>query len=263
MSKVLVALDNSPTGKTVLETACAFATLLEADAEALHVQRNGSRTAHHTAQAAAVPLRTVAGPVVDRLVEAGQAADVVALALGARGTQAARRALGSTAAAVATRLPKPVLVVPPNAEPASFRRVLVPLEGTPASSLAPRALLALTGPAELDLLALHIHEQDTIPAFTDQPQHEHHSWTHEFLQRYLPSHQGEVRLETRVGRSGELIPDMAEELGCDLIALGWLQQLSAGRAPVVRETLERSRVPVLLIPLQLAAALDAQLAAAL
>jgi hypothetical protein len=54
---------------------------------------------------------------------------------------------------------------------------------------------------------------------------------------------------------------MAEELGCELIALGWSQQLSAGRAPVVRETLERSRLPVLLIPVQLAAPLDEHLAA--
>lgn len=262
MNTILVALDNSPTGKAVVETANALATLLEADVEALHVQVNGAQTARHTAEAAAIPLRTVAGPVVDRLVEAGEDEDVVALVIGARGTHAARRPFGSTAASVATRLLKPVLIVPPNGDPpARLRRVLVPLEGTPATSLAPRALFTLAGGTELDVLALHIHEQDSIPAFTDQPQHEQRSWTREFLHRYCQWELGTIRLETRVGRSGELIPRMAEEFDCDLIALGWSQQLSAGHAPVVRETLERSRLPVLLIPVQLAANRDPRVAA--
>lgn len=34
----------------------------------------------------------------------------------------------------------------------------------------------------------------------------------------------------------------------DLIALGWSQELAGGGAAVVREALERSRVPVLLVP---------------
>jgi nucleotide-binding universal stress UspA family protein len=128
MNKVLVALDNSPTGKAVLETAGALAALLDADVEALHVQANGAQTARHTAEAAAIPLRTVTGPVVERLVEAGEDENVVALVIGARGTHAAHRPLGSTAASVATRVLKPVLIVPPNGgRPTRFRRVLVPL----------------------------------------------------------------------------------------------------------------------------------------
>ena len=38
------------------------------------------------------------------------------------------------------------------------------------------------------------------------------------------------------------------ESSCDLIALGWSQELSADRAPVVRETLARANLPVLLVP---------------
>ena len=41
---------------------------------------------------------------------------------------------------------------------------------------------------------------------------------------------------------------MADELGCDLIALGWTQELAPGRAEVVRAALERSPLPVMLIP---------------
>jgi len=59
-----------------------------------------------------------------------------------------------------------------------------------------------------------------------------------------------VRLETRVGRTDELVPLVAAECDCDLIALGWSRELGPGRARVVRSTLERSRVPVALIPVR-------------
>ena len=59
------------------------------------------------------------------------------------------------------------------------------------------------------------------------------AWTREFVQRYCPWGIGTLQLETRVGRIGELVPLVAEQCECDLIALGWSQQLSAGRAPIV------------------------------
>jgi hypothetical protein len=93
-----------------------------------------------------------------------------------------------------------------------------------------------------------VHEEDSIPRFTDQPQHEHAAWEQEFLARWCPWGIGRVQLESRVGRSDVLVPVVAQECRCDLIALGWSQELAAGRAPVVRAALERSRVPVLLLP---------------
>jgi len=257
MKKVLIALDSNPAGRSVVGSALALAELLGAEVEALNVEVDGSRTARKTAELAGVPFRSVAGPVVERLVEAGEADNVVALAIGARGTAAARRPLGSTAAAVATRLLKPVLIVPPDAVPSpAFQRVLVPLEGTVSTSLAPRAIFELADSAELDVLALHVHDQSSIPAFTDQPQHEQAAWADEFLHRYAPWGLGTVRLETRVGRIGELVPGVADQCDCDLIALGWSQELSPGRAPIVRETLERSRCPVLLVPVLVDAGLE-------
>ena len=251
MKKILIALDNSPAGRAVVAGAQALALLLDAGVEAVHVHEDGDRTARSTAEAAGVPLRTVSGAVADRLVEAGEAGDVVALAIGARGTAAARRPLGSTAAAVATTLAKPVLVVPPDGlEAPVFRSVLVPLEGTVSSSLAPRSVFELAAGAEIDVVALHVYDQASMPSFTDQPQHEQRAWEHEFLQRYCPWGIAGVRLETRVGRTGEVIAQVAEECGCDVIALGWSQELAAGRAAVVRETLERSSHPLLLVPVR-------------
>ena len=257
MREVLIALDNSPAGKSVVASGLALGALLEAEVETLHVRVDGSRTARHTADLVGVPFRTMAGPVVECLVQEGRADDVVALVMGARGTTAARRPLGSTAAAVATALAKAVLIVPPDADPhPAFRRILVPLEGTLSTSLAPRAIFELAREAKIDVVAVHVHEQDSIPAFTDRPQHEHSAWAREFVRRYVPRGVGTVRLETRVGRTGELVPLVAEQCECDLIALGWSQELSADRAPVVRETLERTHRPVLLVPVVATPELD-------
>lgn len=261
MKKVLAALDNSLAGRSLLAAASTFARLLDAEVKAVHVQVDGDRTARNTAEMAGIPLQTTTGPVIERLVEAGGASDVVALAIGARGTPSGRRPLGGTASAVASVLPKPVMIVPPDAEPpGAFRRVLVPIEGLVSSSLAPRWLFEPAREAGIDVLALHIHDEESIPAFTDQPQHEQPAWAAEFVRRYCPWGIEAVQLETRVGRIGELIPVVAAESGCDLIALGWSQELSSDRSPVVRETLARSNLPVLLVPVQRAAGLQEVLA---
>jgi nucleotide-binding universal stress UspA family protein len=255
--KVLAALDNSLAGKAVLEAAHTLATLLDAEVQALHVQTDGDRTARSTAEAAGIPFRTTKGPVVERLVDAGAASDVVALAIGARGTASGRRPLGGTASAVATTLPKPVMIVPPDANPrGAFRRVLVPIEGLASHTLAPRWFFEPAREAGIDVLALHIHDAESIPAFTDQPQHEQPAWSDEFVRRYCRWGIDDVRLETRVGRIGELIPVVATESDCDLIALGWSRELSSARAPVVRETLERASLPVLLVPVSAQGEID-------
>jgi nucleotide-binding universal stress UspA family protein len=249
MTTVLAALDNSLAGNPVLVTARALARMLGAELNAIHVQTDHDATAWNVAEAMGIPLRVAKGPVVDRLLQAGRNDEVTAVVIGARGTPGGRRPLGSTALAVATSLLKAVVVVPPEARIApELRRVLVPLEGTTSTSLAPRSMIELACSAKLDVIALHIHEEEDIPAFTDQPQHEHEAWAREFLARYCPWGIGTVRLERRIGRSDELVPLVAEESRCDLIALGWAQALAPGRAPVIRTTLEHSHVPVMLVP---------------
>jgi hypothetical protein len=103
---------------------------------------------------------------------------------------------------------------------------------------------------DIEVVALHILDTESIPAFTDQPQHEQAAWTREFLARYCPWGIGTVRLETRVGASAAIIPEFAEESETDLIALGWARDLAPGRAPVVRAALGRARIPVMLIPVE-------------
>jgi nucleotide-binding universal stress UspA family protein len=250
MKTVLAAVDNSPAGKLVIETALALAEVLGAQVEAIHVRTDGDTTVRSAADVAGVPLRTVSGPVIESLIVCGKFDSVVAIAIGARSTPGSGRPLGGTAAAVATKLLKPVVIVPRDAAvPARIRRVLVPLEGDPSTSSTPDSILDLGAEAKIDVVGLHVLDEDSIPAFTDQPQHEQRAWTHEFLARYCPWGLG-IRFETRVGRTAEFVAEVAEQTGCDLIALGWSQELAPGRAPVVRATLQRSRLPVILVPVR-------------
>jgi nucleotide-binding universal stress UspA family protein len=251
MRTVVAAIDGGLATKPVLACAGAMANVLRADVVAVHVRRDGVDTPRAFAARAGLPLRVLRGPVLERLVEAGSAPGVVALVIGARGLAADPRTLGSTATAVATRLPRPVVVVPPDAQPPSeFKRVLVPMEGTVAASAVPRSLIELAPGFEFDVVVLHILGPDSIPSFVDQPQHWHTAWAREFVARYCPLGIDEVDLRTRVGRPEQIVAQAAHEYGCDFIALGWSQNLAEGHARVVRSTLRRSPLPVVLIPVR-------------
>lgn len=259
MRKVLAAVDGSLADAPVLITARGLGELLGADVEAIHVDAAGRADGTVAAEAAGVPLRVVTGDVVEELAGAGKEDDVAALVLGARGLPTDPRPLGATAEAVATKVLKPVVIVPPDGiRPAAIRRILLPLEGTASSSHAPRVVLGLAQDISLDVVVLHALGAEDIPSFTDQPQHEHRAWASEFLARYFPAGIAGVRMETRIGRAETLVPQVAEEFACDLIALGWAQELAPGRAPVVRAALQLSQRPVLLVPVRAHAGLSQQ-----
>jgi hypothetical protein len=249
MKKVIAALDNSLAAGPVMATAVALARLLDAEVDALHVRVDGEEVALGAAEAVGLPLGEATGSPIEELIAATSPDDVVALVLGARGRPLGARPLGATALAVATSVVKPVVVVPPDAvRPGVLQRVLVPLEGTVSTSLAPRSVVDLACSANLDVVALHVHDEADLPAFSDQPQHEADAWAREFLARWCPQGLDRAEFEVRVGRAEELVPLVAEQVEADLIALGWAQELAEGRAPVVRAALTRARVPVMLLP---------------
>jgi nucleotide-binding universal stress UspA family protein len=248
MTTVVAAIDNTAAARPVLAAAAAFANLLDAEVEAVHAREDGERMARAAAEAAGVPLRTLPAPVVAALQEEAGTADVAAVVVGARAHRVGRRPAGHVALRLAASLPKPLVVVPPDARIAgAFASILVPLNGTRTTAAALAETLALARQHELDVTVLHVHELASLPLFTDQPQHELRAWAQEFLQRHC-THPEQVRLVTRVGLPGQHLLALADEIESDLIALGWAQDLTEGRAAVVREALERSRVPVLLVP---------------
>ena len=249
MTSVLAALDNTLAAQPVLATARAYGRLIGADVEPTHVRVNGEGCARLVAEAAGLHLIELAGEPVEELVRAGSAEHIASVVLGARATPGGTRPAGRTALAVAARVDKPVLLVPPDTpHPGRLERVLVPLEGTLSSSLAPRRLIEVAGGARIDVVVLHVLDEAALPRFTDQPQHETRAWAQEFLARYCPWGSKVVSFEPRVGRSEEAVPRAAEETDADLVALGWAQELAGGRARVVRAVLELAHVPVALIP---------------
>jgi nucleotide-binding universal stress UspA family protein len=250
MTKILAAIDNSAAARPVLAMAVALADLLAVDVEALHIREDGDRNARAAATAAGVRLRSATKPVIRALAEAGRSPQVVAVVFGARGVETGRRPAGHVALELALSLSKPLVVVPPSASvPIELHRILVPLNGgrrTTAVALAETLMLASR--QELELVVLHVHDQTSIPLFSDQRHHEVESWAQEFLRRHC-SYPERVQLEVRIGIPGENVLNVAAETSADLIALGWSQDLSPGHAAVVREVLERSGIPVLLVPI--------------
>jgi nucleotide-binding universal stress UspA family protein len=191
----------------------------------------------------------MAGEPVPAIVEAAAQPDVAALVLGARGVHSGPQPTGSTALEVITRVAKPVVVVPPRAQPSDpFRRILVPLEGTSDSSQALAETVKLATRADLEIVALHVHTPATVPAFSDQTHHEIHAWEREFISRFAHGARDGAKLIRRLGSAPDDVVTVAHDTDADLIALAWSQDLSPGHARVVRTTLARSAIPVLLVP---------------
>lgn len=247
--RVIAAIDNSAAARPVLGAAGALARLFEASVEALHVREDGDEVARAEAEAAGVPLRTEPDPPVDTIVEAGRAGDVAAMVLGVRGTPGGKRPAGHTALEVITSLGKPVAVVPPVASVASAPfRVVVPLDATAGTAAAVRIAIEAACRADLEVVVAHVFDEAHLPMFDEQPQHETEAWVREFLTRYCPGAKDRARVEIRVGAPEREILSVIEDAGGDLVAVGWSQDLSPGRASVVRELLRWSEVPVLLLP---------------
>ncbi len=252
--KVLAALDQTAAARTVLAASHEIARLFAADVSAAHVLQDGAQRVRELAADDRVPLAELEGPPGARLAQALEDDDdAVALVVGARAQPQGGREIGSTVLEVVTTAHKPVFAIPPEL-PAGFavRRVLVPLEGSLSTSYAPYAALDVPGAEHVDVVILHVLEEHTLPAFSDQPQHEWEAFGREFLARYAPWPVEHVRLETRVGRPDQHILPVARETDCDLIALAWAQELAPGRASIVRETLRRGTIPVLLVPVKTA-----------
>jgi nucleotide-binding universal stress UspA family protein len=250
MTKVIAAIDETSSAERVLATGKAVARLFGATVEAVHVCEDGSELASRECKTAAVPLQLLRGDVIASLTAIGSLPEVTALVLGTRDLPSRSTPLGSTALEVIAAVEKPVVLVPPRGTaPRRIRQVLLPLEGTRPTSMAPASVLEVARGAAVDLLALHVLDESNLPLFTDQPQHETDAWAKEFVARYCPNGLRSVRLALRVGTPDAAILAAAEETGADLVVLGWHQRLVPGRAAVVRALLERGTFPLLLVPI--------------
>jgi nucleotide-binding universal stress UspA family protein len=252
--KVLAALDQTAGARTVLATSHEIARLFAAEVSALHVLQDGVQRVRELVADDRVPLAELKGAAPGaRLAQAlDDDDDAVALVVGTRPQLQGGREIGSTALEVVTTAHKPVFIIPPELSAGfAVRRVLVPLEGSLSTSKA-CAALDVPGAEHVDVVILHVLEEHALPPFSDQPQHEWEAFGREFLARYSPLPVAHVRLETRVGRPDQHILPVARETDCDLIVLAWAQKPAPGRASIVRDTLRRGTIPVLLVPVKAA-----------
>lgn len=249
MSVLLAAIDASPCAEAVLAFARPLADLFGARPVAMHVREGSEESARQRADAAGIELRLASGSPVQTIVREGARSDVVALALGARGSSSGPLPAGRTALSVIAAVDKPLAVIPPGCR--GIERigcVLVPLEGTLEGSEAVGEIAALARRHGACVEVLHVHGPEEAPPFIDQAHHAHSAWEQEFLARFLDLPGDALSVSLRVGEAGENIASVAAEIGADLIVLAWSQVLSGGHAPVVREVLAASEVPVLLVP---------------
>lgn len=249
MTTILAAIDDSAAAKPVLDTAMALAPALGAKVEAVHVGDVAGQTTQACAQAVNVPLHTISGDPLEEIVRMAALDEVVAVVLGARGRPTGRRPAGHLALGVADTIAKPVVVVPPEARPpAVITNVLVAMAGTPGNARNLQRAIALAAAVDLELVVVHVDDEDTIPSFCDQVQYETEAYAKEFLARYAPG-APISRLILRVGVPADEVLATVDDIGPHLLAVGWRQHDDPSRGSVAREIVNRSSVPVLLVAL--------------
>lgn len=251
MTTVLAPIDGTTAARGVLVVAREVARVLDADIDAVHVIEEGAwADAQAEARRAGVAVRALEGPVAARLVSEASDAAIGAVVVGLGRTVGGSLPAGHVALEVIRRAHAMVVVVPPaTSSEYELRTVLVPVPGRPADAL--QNVIRIADDARLDVVILHVHDERSIPSFEDQPYYDAEAWAEEFLARWVPGARREAVMEVRVGAPEEEIMGVARERGADMIAMGWSQDLSPGRATIVRTVLERSPVPVALVPLGL------------
>jgi nucleotide-binding universal stress UspA family protein len=245
--RVVAAVDTSKSTESVLSVAVRVGAALGDDVEAIHV-RVDKPAPTKMAEAAGVPLKTVDGEPVARIIEALSASDVALGVIGAKREAGDYRIAGSIAGAVIARSTSPLIVVGPSTRQPDHRlsRVLVPLDGTAEAANAVREVIGLFTAPDVDVVVHHVFDKKTVPACWDQAQHAQESWAREFLARWY--NRPGAALTWQRGQASDAILDAATREDADLIALAWAQNTSLGHADIVKSALLRARVPVLLVP---------------
>lgn len=270
-SVILVPLDGSAAALPALSVAKVFSELEDAPVRILHVAEQAS-----SAPELAHRLGVEAGALRGASIEArtgepaagilGSARDLHArLIVLCTHTAPGRSAdvLGVTALAVVRAAACPVILVNP-AHPLHgwrLRKVLLPHEGTPATSDAvrPGAELARRAGAELLVLlvaATHGRPQErgslSSPFYLDQPQHEWPAWAGEFIERLAcicPLAGLRVRLLLGRGTPSSEILRVAREETADLIVLTWKGNWDPEHAETLKAVVRDAACPTMIVRL--------------
>jgi len=253
VSLVLAALDDSAAASLVLETAIEIAVLTGATLEAVHVRENPARSSEtpiSIAGRAGVVLhlldldsdRGIEAVLFDRLSQPG----VLLAVIGNRSVKGGRRPCGHVADYLLARLDIPVVVVPPEVVgPRRVRCLLLPLGGSAVSSRSVVDQLLPMLVSDVELVVVHVFTSTTAPAMLDRPVRDLEILGRDFLSRHLPH---ATQIEFRSGLASAQILAVSALQNADLIVLSWSRGSLTERSQIVRELVEASVVPVLLLP---------------
>ncbi len=273
---ILVPVDETEQSKSALVPARALAAAFGARVYILHVSERQlsydellGRLDLEQAEAREAILRQATGEPATEIVSQARslAAGLIVMATRGPAIEAERP---SITAKVLKRAHCPVLVTRreiverrrAQGRVGSFRRILVPLDGSPRSAAAIRAAAGLLPGEGTELIVLHIATYGqpalfepgslTIPQYMDQPQHEWPAWSEEFIKRFLgavgPLPAGlRIHFQVALGRPARKIIRAAERWDVDLIITAWHGRLERGRAAVVKKLLVDSPAPLLFV----------------
>ncbi len=204
----------------------------------------------------------VVGEAVAGILEATKDPDVVLVVLTTHGYTARRLTLSKVTERVIVESRKPVLIVRPEA-PAplgEFKRLLLPVDGTPgtAAGLRPATELAKLLGASVDIF--HVAAPQTraaergmirAPRYVDQKQHEWAAWGDETISRLSDCCAGcppevPVRVYLDSGEVGVAIQRFLQEHETDAIVLVRRSRLQDGQALTLRAVLASATCPVLI-----------------
>lgn len=256
---LLIAVSDPNADAELVASARALAEAAGWDARAVHVREPGVREPG-SAEIEGLDIVAIDGDPVEAISTLVAGEGVRALAFGLRcavGTSCAA-GMGHVAEALLDGHVAPVLLVRPGMRPvARLRRLYVPLEGSPSSSIAMRvADDALCGRGR-EIVMLHVITGDTpsetgslpAPRIMDQAHYEWAAWQEEFTMRFSQCTKGgRHRVAARVGDPAEVIAAEATSNDADLIVLSWSGSFASGHGAVIKELLDTAPCPLLLVP---------------
>jgi hypothetical protein len=230
VSRVVAAIDHSDMSEAVVIMARAVAHALAASVEVTHVREGDDEAPHPLNLAAGPPVRHLSGDPVELLPLLAAEDDVVAFVIGAglhsHGHRRARQ--------------------PGARPPEKLRTAVVAMEGTPGKARALQRSIEISSQAGLEIVVVHVHDEASVPSFSDQVQHESEAYAEEFFSRHLIG-APRMRLELRIGNSANEVLAAVESAHADLVAVGWPRSEDPRRGAVAKEILGRSPVAVLLV----------------
>ncbi len=253
---LIVAYDGSPLAADLLVSASALAQVAKWPVLVMVVDEPGVEcVAGGDPLLADVDVRRVGGRAAEELLRAAEEHQAAAVAVGLRSDE--RPGMGHVAEELLRNARTMLLMMRPGMRAITgLKRIVVPLEGSPSTSVAMRlADEAFCGRGR-EIVMLHAvtrsmpGEPGSMPAprFVDQEHYDWMAWQEEFRMRFSQCPRGgRHRVCVRVGEPGDVILRETRNLGAELIALAWKQDPRKGRAPRLRRLLEEAPCPVLVV----------------